>query len=96
MTNNSLAASQRPNISLIDRRLSGARRVPYRVRFNVKSMLGKKQEASLPLDRDKPYQRSRPPAREPDERTGDDARRASGWGVLLNTKLNPFMLIAPL
>ena len=59
MTNNSLAASQRPNISLIDRRLSGARRVPYRVRFNVKSMLGKKQEASLPLDRDKPYQRSR-------------------------------------
>ena len=32
MTNNSLAASQRPYISLIDRRHSSARRVPYRVR----------------------------------------------------------------
>ena len=57
MTNNSLAASQRPYISLIDRRLSVARRVPYRVRFNVKTMLGKKQETSLPLDTVKPYQR---------------------------------------
>ena len=42
VTNNSLAAIQRPNISLIDRRLSVARRVPCRVRFNLKSMLGKK------------------------------------------------------
>jgi len=57
VTNNSLAANQRPNISLIDRRLSVARRVPYRVRFNVKTMLGKKQETSLPLDTVKPYQR---------------------------------------
>jgi len=33
VTNHSLAANQRPNISVIDRRLCVARRVPYRVRF---------------------------------------------------------------
>jgi len=43
VTNNSLAANQRPNISLIDRRLSVARRVPCRVRLNAENMLGKKQ-----------------------------------------------------
>ena len=58
MTNNSLAATQRPNISLIDRRLSVARRVPYRVRFtSKKTCLARKQGASSPLDTGKPYQR---------------------------------------
>ena len=57
MTNNSLAASQRPYISLIDRRLSDARRVPYRVRFNGKTCLARKQGSSSPLDTFKPYQR---------------------------------------
>jgi hypothetical protein len=58
VTNNSLAASQRPNISLIDRRLSDARRVPYRVRFNVKNARREKAGTASPLDRGKPYQRS--------------------------------------
>ena len=58
MTNNSLAANQRPNISLIDRRLSGARRVPYRVRFDSKkTCLARKQGATSLLDTGKPYQR---------------------------------------
>ena len=59
MTNNSLAANQRPNISLIDRRLCDARRVPYRVRFNgKKTCWAKKQGASSPLDTGKSYQRT--------------------------------------
>src|SRR3990172_8931207 len=58
VTNNSLAANQRPNISLIDRRLSVARRVPYRVRLDSnKTCLARKQGAASPLDTGKPYQR---------------------------------------
>src|SRR3972149_2569180 len=58
VTNNSLAANQRPNISLIDRRLSVARRVPYRVRFTSnKTCSARKQGASSLLDTGKPYQR---------------------------------------
>ena len=51
VTNNSLAANQRPNISLIDRRLSGARRVPYRVHFNRKKtcLAGKSRGQRLHL-----------------------------------------------
>jgi hypothetical protein len=41
VTNNSLAANQRPNISLIDRRLCDARRVPYRVRIKHKCFVKK-------------------------------------------------------
>jgi hypothetical protein len=43
VTNNSLAASQRPDISLIDRRHSDARRVRYRLCLNSKNMLGRKK-----------------------------------------------------
>lgn len=55
MTNHSLAASQRPNISLIDRRLSDARRVPYRVRTFTTMPRG--QKTARPIDSCKPYQR---------------------------------------
>jgi len=55
VTNNSLAAIQRPNISLIDRRHSSARRVPSRVRFT--STLPCWQKTARPIDRCKPYQR---------------------------------------
>jgi len=55
VTNNSLAANQRPNISLIDRRHSSARRVPFRVQ--ILTTLPRRQNTARPIDRCKPYQR---------------------------------------
>jgi hypothetical protein len=57
VTHNSLAATQRPNISLIDRRSRWPRRVPYRARVaNHHAAPGAAGKTS-PLDSMKPYQR---------------------------------------
>jgi hypothetical protein len=55
VTNNSLAANQRPNISLIDRRHCSARRVPSRVPSTPPCR--KRQSTARPIDSNKPYQR---------------------------------------
>jgi hypothetical protein len=59
VTHNSLAANQRPNISLIDRRHFDDAALPIRISELYNWRLCKRQGGHSPLDSFKPYQRSR-------------------------------------
>jgi len=77
VTNNSLAANQRPNISLIDRRHSSARRVPSRVQ--ILTTLPRRQNTARPIDRCKPYQRRPSAAAKRWAQARLEAVRCMGW-----------------
>jgi hypothetical protein len=59
VTHNSLVASQRPHISLIDRRHFGDAALPMRLYVKQKMLQTKGSRCRSPIDSVKPYQRPR-------------------------------------